>query len=370
MARRCYLQLPILHFLVALLIFGQRSALATSSQTTVIDETKTLSSSTISISPSFSSSTASSVSLSLSGSSIASSDSISISPTASSSIASSDSISISASASSSIASSNTSILLSSAFSISPGFNTSIFPSSTIAISSSVNTSSLSSIASSIQSSFSPTILPSNTPSIPPNVKNGLVNAVVENSTSFNQSLFSDAVAAAMLDYCNQSGSACASDSRRRKRSLVEIKVTVVNVTETGTNLTNLTVSFYVSESGSVISGKTVVDGLSTSAAQTTLKKSGFAVLSLAVVNPVPTTSAPTSTRTPTDDTGLTTAEIVGIICGSVGGVVFVIMLSVVIYWIMLSKNSAKVNPEAEHGHEMLLTGSSLSGKHESGSTSR
>lgn len=93
----------------------------------------------------------------------------------------------------------------------------------------------------------------------------------------------------------------------------------------------MNVSFYVIGQGGqyVVPAEEVVTSLRSNAAQTFLRALGITVLYLAPVHPVPTDKP----VLPTQDTGLSTAELVGIICGSVGGVILIILIIGVIYFL-------------------------------------
>lgn len=97
-------------------------------------------------------------------------------------------------------------------------------------------------------------------------------------------------------------------------------------------------TFYViTPSGSnVVPALQVVEALQSTSTQLGLQALGFTLLYLAPVNSVTTaTASQTSTvsESPAADTGLLTAELVAIVCGSVGGIIVIIMIICVAYFV-------------------------------------
>ena len=99
------------------------------------------------------------------------------------------------------------------------------------------------------------------------------------------------------------------------------------------NGANLNVTFYILAPGgnSVVPAVGVVSALESASSLARFQTLGLTLLHIAPVNFV--TSSPAVTSAPTQDTGLSTAELVAIVCGSVGGIILIIMIICVIYFV-------------------------------------
>ncbi|XP_065844540.1 vitellogenin receptor Yl-like isoform X2 [Oscarella lobularis] len=157
-------------------------------------------------------------------------------------------------------------------------------------------------------------------------ENRLVVIVLQISTvaEFDESLFREAVALAISEYCDSIGVACfASNRARRLASLTKDKVVIVSVTSEGGGLN---VAFYV------------LSGIEAKAIEQ-LRDFGFSVLNFQ------STTTATGLITIAPFGGFTAGKIVGVVLGTLGGTGLLIVSIVAFYWVRETKRSAKVYPK-------------------------
>jgi hypothetical protein len=101
---------------------------------------------------------------------------------------------------------------------------------------------------------------------------------------------------------------------------------------------DVVVAFYVNspDETSVISASAIVEALQSDNAQSSFARFGLVLAQVSVVHPSPTTSPTTDVPIRTKDTGLSTAEIVGIAVAAVGSAILFILLIIFLMYVTAS----------------------------------
>ena len=109
----------------------------------------------------------------------------------------------------------------------------------------------------------------------------------------------------------------------------------VNIVSINQSNSDIVVIFYLdSPNGGIVNAADIVQALQSENSKNAFKMLGLTLLQVSAVNPsTGTTNRPTSTVAPTKDSGLTDAEKVGIIVGSIGGIILIIIIICVIYFL-------------------------------------
>jgi hypothetical protein len=164
---------------------------------------------------------------------------------------------------------------------------------------------------------------------------------------FNVPAFKQIVAELVSSHCRDSGSCQLSSTNRNRRATFDVTAEDVIILSISQVESDVVVAFYVNspDETSVISASAIVEALQSDNAQSSFARFGLVLAQVSVVHPSPTTSPTTDVPIRTKDTGLSTAEIVGIAVAAVGSAILFILL--IIFLIRYKKQGAKVKPTSK-----------------------
>ncbi|XP_062511296.1 mucin-5AC-like [Corticium candelabrum] len=151
----------------------------------------------------------------------------------------------------------------------------------------------------------------------------------------NETKFKQVVAKFVSAYCTEND-ACSQSTSKPAVILTAADVNLRSITQNGSDVV---VDFTVSlpDGGTAVPATAVVMALDTSSVKQDFQDIGLSLGQVSITNP--TTSQPT---TPSDsDSALTTAGIIGVVVGAVGGVILII---IVIFYCSIGKTTTKVKP--------------------------